>query len=113
MLDKLKNALALAKDKAVEQAALGLANCYLENLGTVTHLEINSREKTLAVALALKGEPSTITARAGRYEVTEAAGEAWITFYDCSASREWITGALRRYAEGRRFKIPPQLGLAL
>jgi hypothetical protein len=113
MLDKLKNALASARDKVVEQAALGFANGYLEQFGAITRLEINSREKTLSAELALKGETSTIAISAGRYEITSIGEETFIAFYDCRASREWLTVALKQYLEGKPLKIPAKLKLVL
>ena len=115
MLDDLKTVFAAAKDRMLENAASAMLNRYLEGIGTVTRMEVNSREKTLTIELALKGESSTVTLKAGRYEVSGGDGEsdAWITLHDCQASREWISAALFRYVEGQRLKIPPQLKLVL
>ncbi len=113
MLDKIGNALAAIKDAAVENAARSFLDRYLENFGSVTRFEIDSRQKKVVAEVSLKGEAAPVALSAGRYELTETDGQSWITLYEFSASREWVAAALKRYVEGRKIKIPSALKLAL
>ena len=113
MLESLLKSLAVAKGKAVEAAARAYLNRRFEHYGSVTALEIDARNKTIRVELALKGETVPIVVSAGRYELIEESGAARILFHELNASREWIRVALNEAVAGRAFPIPAAVLLVL
>lgn len=106
MFGALSNAFGNARDRTVEAAARGYISRKIEKFGELTKLEINSREKTLAFEVALKGEVSPVSVQIDRYEVVQRNGESFIIVRQAKASREWISAAIQEHVIGQEFKLP-------
>lgn len=113
MFDSTDNAFNSLEETSLESLAKAWINHEIETFGTVTKLEIGTSRKTIRLELVLKGEPSPMLVNAGSYELSRREGNAYITFRDVTASKEWVTGALCKYVAGRGFKIPSMIGLIL
>ena len=110
MLNSLANAL---KQRALEAAVKTLINQKIKAFGSVTSLQIDSKQRTVSAQLALKGETQPITIKIGAYEVTQENGGTCISFQNLQASKEWIGNVLNEYVAGRRFKVPGVVKMAL
>jgi hypothetical protein len=113
MLRSFANALTGLKDRALEATVKRLVNQKLEAFGSVTSLQINTKQRTVSAQLALKGETQPIEIKVGSYEVIEEDGVAYISFQDLQASKEWIGKVLNEYVAGRRFKVPAVVKMVL
>ena len=113
MLSSFANALTALKERAIEAAVKRLINRKIEAFGSVTSLQIDSKQRTIAAQLALKGETQPIVIKVGSYEVIQEHGAAFISFQNLHASKEWINSVLNEYVAGRRFKVPEVLRMAL
>lgn len=101
------------KDKAFQASAKAYLNQKISNFGTVTDLSIDSKSKSLQLELQLKGEAAPIRVHVARYELTRENQRPLVAVHEVSASREWITTALKEYIVGRRFEIPGAVWSAL
>lgn len=88
-------------------------NQKIEAFGSVTSLQIDSKQRTISAQLALKGETQPIAIKIGAYEVIQENGVAYISFQNFHASKEWIGNVLNEYLAGRRFKVPGAVKMAL
>jgi hypothetical protein len=110
MLSSFTNAL---KQRALEAALKTLINQKIKAFGSVTTLQIDTKQRTISAQLALKGETQPITINIGAYEVTQEKEITSISFQNLQASREWIGNVLNEYVAGRRFKVPGVVKMAL
>lgn len=106
MFGALTNALGSARDRAVEAAARSYIARQIEKFGELRKFEIDSRLKTLAIEVALKGEVSPVSVQVDKYEVVRRDGDSHIILRQARASREWITAAIEQHVLGREFKLP-------
>ncbi|HYG35756.1 MAG TPA: hypothetical protein VEC99_13280 [Clostridia bacterium] len=113
MLKSLRNTLGTAKDKAVEASAKAFINRKIENFGTVSQLQLDSKQKTAALEVILKGEASPILVKIASYELIERGSEVFIRIHRIEASREWMMAAANQYLVGREFKVPDKVKFAL
>lgn len=113
MFNSLANTLTACKDGAMEAAGKAFLNQKLQKFGTVTRLQIDSKQKTMLAELALKGEATPILINVDSYEVLQKAGDTYIVVRSVRASREWIGAVVREFVVGRQFKIPNAVGMAL
>jgi hypothetical protein len=113
MLNSFANALTGLKERALEATAKRLINEKIQAFGSVTSLQIDSRQETISAELALQGEPGPITIKVGAYQVTEENGVSYISCRDLHASKEWIGHVLNEYVAGHRFKVPGAVKMVL
>jgi hypothetical protein len=113
MSNSLSNALTACKDGVVEAVAKAFLNQNLQKFGAVTRLQIDSKRKTMAAELALKGEATPILINVDSYEVLQKAGDTFVVVRSARASREWIGAVVTEFVVGRQFKIPNAVGVAL
>jgi len=106
MFEALANALGNARDRAVEAAARSYLTQKIEKFGELRKLEIDSRQKRLALEVALKGETSPVSIRVEKYEIVQRNGDTHIILRQATASREWITAAIEEHLLGREVKLP-------
>lgn len=90
----------------MEATVKRLINQKIEAFGSITSLQIDSKQRTISAQLALKGETQPIAIKIGGYEVIQESGVAYISFQNFHASKEWIGNVLNEYLAGRRFKVP-------
>jgi hypothetical protein len=110
MLSSFANAL---KERAIEATVKRLINHKIEAFGSVTSLQIDSKQRTISAQLALKGEARSIEIKAGAYDVVQESGVTYISFQNLHASKEWIGHVLNEYVAGRRFKVPAVVKVVL
>ena len=113
MLSSIANALTALKERALEATVKRLINQKIEAFGSVTSLQIDSKQRTIAAQLALKGEAQPIAIKIGAYEVIREDGVTYISFQNLHASKEWIGNVLNEYVAGRRFRVPEVVKMAL
>ena len=113
MLNMLANALGAVKDRATEASAKALINQKFEDIGSVTELQIDSKQGTISAQLALKGEAAPISINIGAYELIQENGVTCISFHGFAASREWISALLNRYLAGHKLQVPDALRMVL
>ena len=85
---------------------MSLINQQIDSFGSLSQLQIDSRQRTMAARLVLKGEPAPIDVQAGTYEVVQEDGCTYLVFRNFGASKEWIAAVLNRYVAGRKFRAP-------
>ncbi len=107
------NPFTSLKEKGLAMAVKAMINREIEKCGEVTELAIDTREKTLRVELALKGETSPIEINVGAYEVSEKGGKVFLKVRKLKSSREWLTAALNKYAAGQAIEMPHAARLLL
>ena len=105
MRNSFSNALTALKKRAMEVTVKALINRKIKAFGSVTSLQIDSKQRTISAQLALKGEAQPIALKIGAYEVIQEDGVTYISFQNLHASREWIGTVLNEYVAGRRFKV--------
>jgi hypothetical protein len=113
MFESLKSAFNSVKEGALEAGAKSYINQKIQKFGSVTSLEINSRQRTIGIEAALKGEGSPIQVKVGSYEVIQDGDASYIILRGFEASREWIAAVLNEYVAGQRFPIPSGLNKVL
>ncbi len=109
----MKNPFTSLKEKALAAGVKAMINREIEDCGVVSELAIDTVRRTIRVELDLKGEPAPITVEVDSYELTEKNGKVYLKVGKVSASREWITAALKKYAVGQRFQLPNAAKLLL
>jgi hypothetical protein len=113
MSNSLASALTACKNGVVEAVAKAFLNQKLQKFGAVTRLQIDSKGKTIAAELALKGEATPILINVDSYEVQQKAGDTFIVIRSARASREWIGAIVTEFVVGQPLKIPSAVGKAL
>ena len=113
MFESIKNTLGAAKDRAVQASARAFINGKVERFGTVTRLDIDSRQKKISLEILLKGETTPIRVDIDSYEVTKSAEGTWLTIRSARASREWTDAVLKEFVIGAPQKVPDSVKFAL
>ncbi len=88
-------------------------NTKLRSIGQMTELLIDTKTKRVRVRLELLGEKEPIEVEILRYSLKEKGETTYITIEEATSSREWLTTALREFAVGLDFPIPPKAGAVL
>ena len=97
-----RNAIVTGKNTVLEryfQYMLGEA-------GTVSNLALNSRAKTLAFDLALKGETEMLRVEILRYSVERNERGTWLILHEVNTSREWANILAKKYLPLPASKVP-------
>ena len=110
MLGLIAKGVTALKERALEAILKGLINRKIKPFGSVTRLQIDSRQKTASAQLALKGEPQPTEIRIGSYALVEEDGVTYISVHNLEASKEWLSVVLNEYVAGRKFKVPFRRG---
>jgi hypothetical protein len=109
MFDSIGTILGAAKDKAFEASARAFLNHKFAAFGNVTSLTVDTRLRKASLTAELKGEPTSIRVEINSYDIVEQHGQMCIRVQEISASREWLTLALRQYLVGRSVPLPPSV----
>jgi hypothetical protein len=96
-----------SKDSALAFGVRTLLNSRLTAIGKITDLTVDTADRRARLRMALRGEPGAIDVADLRYDIHRAHGSDWLTLVDAVTSREWLTAALKQFAVGRPFQIPP------
>jgi hypothetical protein len=120
MLKKKKSAtkgilgvLHRSKDATLALAARVAINRRLNSIGHMTELSIDTKNKRIRILLDLIGEKEPIEVEILRYNLKTKGETAQITIEEVTASREWLTVALREFMVGQDITIPARAGALL
>lgn len=102
------NILGKLKSAAVEQGVKVLLAPYLDGIGSIRSLDIDTQSKSVRIELALNGEQTFVTVKAGYALHDEADGTLSASVESFEASRPWLNGVFERYGQGRRFRVPEE-----
>jgi hypothetical protein len=97
-----------SKDAALAFSARVAINKWLNTIGKMTELSIDTKNKRMWVRLDLNGEKEPIEVEILRYTLKTEGETAYITVKEANASREWITTVLRDFVVGQDIAIPPK-----
>ena len=98
--------LTAAKDALTSRAALAWANRLVGRYGRVESLQVNSRQKTIAFAVQLKGEPDAIAVQIEDYAVETDGDAAFLRARRFFASRPWLQSLLNDHGPRQRIRLP-------
>ena len=101
------------KDQATGPLAGFFFNVLLKPYGTMTNLQIDSKNKTITCELDLKGEATPLKINYLNYQLVEEGGVTFFEITKMDTSKEWITALCDEYLKYRRFKLPPLAKFAL
>jgi hypothetical protein len=107
MFDSIGNLLGSAKDRALEASTRAFLNKTIADFGSVTALTVDTRLRKASLTAELKGESVPISVQIGSYDLVEQNGRMCIEVQEISASREWLSVAIRQYLVGRLIPLPP------
>ena len=88
-------------------------NTKLRSIGEMTELSIDTKNKQARLRLELLGEHQPIDLDILRYSLKEKGETTYITIEEATASREWLTVALREFVVGQDLPIPAKAGALL
>ena len=96
------------KDATVGFAARVAINTKLRGIGEMTELSIDTKNKRVWIRLDLVGERDPIEVEITKYHLRTAGTGMQLTIEDATASRQWLTVALREFVVGQSFPVPPK-----
>ena len=102
-----QGAMRGSKDTVLAFGVRTLVNSRLGAIGKVTELSLDTADRRARLRVALRGEGGAIDVADLRYDIHRADGSDWLTLVDATASREWLTAALKQFVVGRPFHISP------
>jgi hypothetical protein len=102
-----------SKDAAIAFAARSFLNGRLSAIGEVTEITLDTGRRRARLRVTLRGEPVPIDVELREYRLEQGNGGDWLRVVEAVASRDWLTAALRQFAVGRRFHIPPKAARTL
>lgn len=76
----------------------------------MTELTIDTKNKSVRLRVDLVGESEAIEIQVAKYSLERRGDDVIFTVHDATASRKWLTEALREFVVGRSFTIPPGVG---
>jgi len=82
-------------------------------MGQMTEISIDTKNKRVRVRLELLGEKEPIDVEVLRYSLKEKGETTYITIEEATASREWLTVALREFVVGQDLPLPAKAGAVL
>lgn len=102
-----------SKDATLAFTARIAINRRLNSIGEMTELSIDTKHKRIWVRLELIGEKEPIEIEILRYNLKTEGETTRITIEEATASREWLTAALREFIVGQDIAIPPKAAALL
>jgi hypothetical protein len=96
-----------SKDTVIAFGVRALLNSRLSAIGKITDLTVDTARRRAQLRMALRGEGEAIDIADLSYDIQHADGSDWLTLVDATASREWLTAALKQFAVGRSFHLSP------
>lgn len=109
----IRGFLQRTKDATLAFTARVAINKRLNSIGKMTELSIDTKNKRIWIRLELAGENEPIEVEILRYHLKTQGETAHITIEEASASREWLTVALREFVVGQEVTIPPKAAALL
>jgi hypothetical protein len=101
-------ALADSKDRLISARIKQELNIQLARYGQVLDVKLNTREQSVELSMALKGESDPITVKIGKYSLTKENDQLWLAVDSqaIEASREWVALLLQDQARRQKLPIP-------
>src|SRR5690242_19253612 len=101
-------ALDNAKDVLLATGARTHLNKLIERYGTVLDLQLNTANRSLSLALLLKGEATPIEIHLHDYALSTADGKSLLMIDGAKVetSREWLTEVIRDHVGQKPFVVP-------
>ena len=96
------------KDVALSQGAKVAINNQIKEFGKMLKLDLNSKEKSIAMEVMLEGEVEPLSVTVKKYEMIQEGERHFLTISGVSTSRAWINTLASSYLEGKRFEIPAE-----
>ena len=96
-----------SKDTVLGFAVRTLLNSRLNAIGRITALSLDTAQRRVQLQMVLRGERGATDVADLRYDIHRADGVDWLTLVDATASREWMTAALKQFAVGQQISVPP------
>lgn len=94
------------KESLIVAALKPFLNGYLEDIGVIRELNIDTGSKQVSISVELKGEESPVDIDIKRYEIIEQDGKSFLIVKEVSFSREWINRAVDKWKPEMKFPIP-------
>ncbi len=85
---------------------LALLNRQLKELGEMTSILIDSKNKSIAIEIELKGEDKPISVRINGYEIESDGDRSLVQIGDISFSREWMDVIAKKFLVKEKLSIP-------
>lgn len=103
-------ALADSKDRLISARIKQELNIQLARYGQVLDVKLNTREQSVELSMALKGESDPITVKIGKYSLTKENDQLWLAVDSqaTEASREWVALLLQDQARRQKLPIPQE-----
>ncbi|HEX2961953.1 MAG: hypothetical protein ACM3UR_01640 [Bacteroidota bacterium] len=101
------------KDKLVSKGAEKVVNTLFEDMGKVSGLSIDSRNKAMKLTLDLKGETAPLSINIMEYEILEEESRYFIVIHKLKASREWMNIAFGRFFKGMKIPVPDKYSFVI
>ena len=79
----------------------------------MTELSVDTKKRAFRLRLDLVGEAEPIEIHVKKYELKQRGARAMLKVVDATASRQWMTAALRQFVVGHSFRIPANAGAVL
>ena len=105
--------LRRSKDATLAFSARVAINTWLRSIGKMTELSIDTKKKRIRIRLELLGEKEPIDVEVLRYNLETKGETTHITIEEATASREWLTVALREFVAGQELSVPAKIGTLL
>jgi hypothetical protein len=104
-------ALNNAKDRLLATGAKARLNKLIERYGTLVDLQLNTVDRSLSLALLLKGERNPIEIRVHEYTLLTEDGKSVLVIdgSNIDTSREWLTTLIRDRVVEKPLVIPENL----
>ena len=90
---------------------LKLLNSMLKEFGVMTSILIDSKSKSIAIEVELKGEDRPISIKIKEYRVEADGDGSLVRIGKISFSREWMDVIARKYLADAKLRIPVSLDL--
>jgi hypothetical protein len=102
------NRLADSKDRLISARIKQELNIQLARYGQVLEVRLSTREQSMELSLAPKGEKDPISIRIGKYSLLKENGQLWLTVdsQTIETCREWMTLVLQDQARRQKLPIP-------
>jgi len=110
---EVRGFLHRSKDATLAFTARVAINRRLNSIGEMTELSIDTKKKRIRIQLDLVGEREPIEVEILQYNLKKEGRTAHITIEEATASREWLTLALREFIVGQEITIPPKAAALL
>ena len=79
----------------------------------MTELKIDTAQRVIQADVLLKGEDQPLHIEVKNYRVTQDEESMLLEIGEVSVSREWIHSVATEFLNGRRFRLPTTVAVAL